>query len=94
MLRPLKASATNNQRRPTAVLLVFCAVFSLLVLVIQTSFTGNQNHYFNPETIRILSDFQSSVQQCVANRGFGLTAHIVDHCKLVLQFPKSTNSSW
>nr|CAJ44461.1 sialyltransferase like protein [Aquilegia formosa x Aquilegia pubescens] len=96
MLRPLKASAANNQRRPiTVLLLVFCAVvFSLLVLIIQTSFTGNQNHNIKAETIQILTNFQSSVQQCVANRGFGLTAHIVDHCKLVLKFPKSTNSSW
>lgn len=43
---------------------------------------------------KILFDFQSSLQQCVANRGLGLTAHIIDHCNLVLQFPKGTNSTW
>lgn len=29
-----------------------------------------------------------------ANRGLGLTAHIIDHCKMVLKFPKGTNSTW
>ncbi|CAI9111603.1 OLC1v1011862C1 [Oldenlandia corymbosa var. corymbosa] len=53
--------------------------------------------HLNPslqEQISILSDFQSSLQQCVANRGLGLTAHIIDHCKLVLKFPPGTNSTW
>ncbi|KAF3435316.1 hypothetical protein FNV43_RR22403 [Rhamnella rubrinervis] len=44
--------------------------------------------------IRVLSEFQSSVRQCVANRGFGLTAHIIDHCNLILKFPEGTNSTW
>ncbi|KAH7518965.1 hypothetical protein FEM48_Zijuj09G0227500 [Ziziphus jujuba var. spinosa] len=44
--------------------------------------------------IRILSEFQSGVQQCVANRGFGLTAHIIDHCNLILKFPEDTKSTW
>ncbi|KAJ0789748.1 putative glycosyl transferase family 29, GT29-like superfamiliy [Helianthus annuus] len=30
----------------------------------------------------------------MANRGFGLTAHIIDHCKLILKFPEGTNSTW
>ncbi|KAL5710562.1 purple acid phosphatase [Ranunculus cassubicifolius] len=94
MLRPhLKGSASS--RRPTVLLLVCVAVFfSLLVLAIQNSFTGNQKYNSSQEQIRILSGFQSKVQQCVANRGFGLTAHIVDHCKLILKFPKGTNSTW
>ncbi|KAL5647641.1 hypothetical protein ACJX0J_041996, partial [Zea mays] len=29
-----------------------------------------------------------------ASRGLGLTAHIIDHCKLVLKFPKGTNNTW
>ncbi|KAF3784511.1 Sialyltransferase-like protein 1 [Nymphaea thermarum] len=29
-----------------------------------------------------------------ASRGLGLTAHIIDHCKLVLKFPEGTNSTW
>ncbi|XP_057489331.1 sialyltransferase-like protein 1 isoform X3 [Actinidia eriantha] len=30
----------------------------------------------------------------LANRGLGLHAHIIDHCKLILKFPESTNSTW
>lgn len=30
----------------------------------------------------------------MARRGLGLTADIIDHCKLVLRFPKGTNSTW
>ncbi|MBA0585927.1 hypothetical protein Gorai_016687, partial [Gossypium raimondii] len=29
-----------------------------------------------------------------ANRGLGLTAHLVDLCKLTLKFPEGTNSTW
>ncbi|XP_064957561.1 sialyltransferase-like protein 5 isoform X2 [Musa acuminata AAA Group] len=29
-----------------------------------------------------------------ASRGLGLTADIIDHCKLVLKFPEGTNSTW
>lgn len=29
-----------------------------------------------------------------ANRGLGLTAHIIDHCNLILKFPEGTNSTW
>ncbi|VAH26996.1 unnamed protein product [Triticum turgidum subsp. durum] len=46
------------------------------------------------DQVRELSGFQSRVQQCVASRGLGLTADIVDHCKLVLKFPEGTNSTW
>ncbi|XP_043707318.1 sialyltransferase-like protein 1 [Telopea speciosissima] len=93
-MRPFKVS--NTYRQPTIPILVCAAVlFSLLVLAIQSSsFTGNRNSDLYREEVRILSDFQSSVQQCVANRGLGLTAHIIDHCKLILKFPEGTNSTW
>jgi hypothetical protein len=29
-----------------------------------------------------------------ANRGLGLSAHIIDHCNLILKFPEGTNSTW
>ncbi|XP_010249221.1 PREDICTED: sialyltransferase-like protein 1 [Nelumbo nucifera] len=94
-MRPLKASS-SNYRRPTFLLLICAAIaFSLLVLAIQTSFfSGNRKYDLNREEIRTLTDFQTSVLQCVANRGLGLTAQIVDHCKLVLKFPEGTNSTW
>ncbi|KAJ6873690.1 hypothetical protein NC651_032517 [Populus alba x Populus x berolinensis] len=89
----------KNKRASILQLVCVAAFFSLAVFVIQSSFfTGDNgssdlNKYFKQE-IRILSDFQSSVKQCVANRGFGLTASIVDHCKLILKFPQGTNSTW
>lgn len=87
---------SNNNRKPAVVhLLCVAAFFSLIVFAIQSSFfTGNRNSDLNKEEIRTLSHFQSSVQQCVANRGLGLTAHIIDHCKLTLKFPQGTNSTW
>ncbi|XP_027102118.1 sialyltransferase-like protein 1 isoform X1 [Coffea eugenioides] len=105
-LSSASTSAANNlaliSRRPALLHLVCAAaVFSLIVFLIQSSFFtgGNQkqravNIHNNEEEFRILSDFQSSVQQCVANRGLGLTAIIIDHCKLVLKFPQGTNSTW
>ncbi|KAM7509319.1 hypothetical protein LguiA_019772 [Lonicera macranthoides] len=98
MTRPMKASSSsiNTTKRPAILHLVFAAcVFSITLFTIQsTFFTGNQKIDSNKEEIRILYDFQSSVQQCVANRGLGLTAHIIDHCKVVLKFPEGTNSTW
>ncbi|KDP41852.1 hypothetical protein JCGZ_26870 [Jatropha curcas] len=94
-MRPYKNS--NNSRRPAAVLHLLCvaAFFSIIVFAIQSSFfAGNRNSDLNKEEIHTLSEFQFSVQQCVANRGLGLTAHIVDHCKLTLKFPEGTNSTW
>ncbi|XP_042969308.1 sialyltransferase-like protein 1 isoform X1 [Carya illinoinensis] len=97
--------ASGNNKRP-ALLHLVCAVvlFSLLFFAIQSSFfSGNQKpdlHRKNQKSdldtaeVRVLSEFQSSVQQCVANRGLGLTAHSIDHCKLILKFPKGTNSTW
>ncbi|KAI9120923.1 hypothetical protein K1719_007956 [Acacia pycnantha] len=95
-MRQHKLSSLSQNRRPSILYLV-CAVafFSLLVFAIQSSFfAGSLSTDRNSGTIRILSDFQSSVQQCVANRGLGLTAHIIDHCKLILKFPEGTNSTW
>ncbi|XP_077227494.1 MALE GAMETOPHYTE DEFECTIVE 2 [Tasmannia lanceolata] len=93
-MKALKPS--NSNRRPTVLLLLAAAIlFSLLVLSIQSSFfTGNRKVYLSKEDVLILSDFQSRVQQCVASRGLGLTARIVDHCKLILTFPEGTNSTW
>ncbi|XP_042413142.1 sialyltransferase-like protein 5 [Zingiber officinale] len=92
-------TAKNNaaSRHPTfiAILLLAALVFSALVVSIQSSlFTGTRTSVADSEEIRILSDFQSTVQQCVASRGLGLTAEIIDHCKLVLKFPQGTNSTW
>ncbi|KAF8398664.1 hypothetical protein HHK36_014519 [Tetracentron sinense] len=94
-MRPLPLKGSAN-RRPILLLRVCAAVFlSLLLLAFQTSFfTGNSKLHLNREDVLILSDFQSSVQQCLANRGLGLTAHVVDHCKLILKFPEGTNSTW
>ncbi|KAJ6814492.1 sialyltransferase-like protein 5 [Iris pallida] len=91
------SSSSSSGPRPTVLLLLGAAlIFSLFVVAIQSSFftTGSRTSDPNREKIRILSDFQSRVQQCVANRGLGMTADIVDHCKLVLKFPPGTNSTW
>ncbi|KAL4577067.1 hypothetical protein LXL04_013168 [Taraxacum kok-saghyz] len=92
MTRPLKPSS----RRPAFLHLICAATaFSLIVFAIQSFFfTGTRTSTLNREDVQILSDFQADVQQCVANRGFGLTAQIIDHCKLVLKFPEGTNSTW
>ncbi|XP_019457242.1 PREDICTED: sialyltransferase-like protein 1 [Lupinus angustifolius] len=89
-------SSLSTNRRPTILYLVFAvSIFSLFLFAIQSSFfSGSINSHRNAETIRILFQFQSTLQQCVANRGLGLTAHIVDHCKLILKYPEGTNSTW
>uniref|UniRef100_A0A0D3DYD9 Sialyltransferase-like protein n=1 Tax=Brassica oleracea var. oleracea TaxID=109376 RepID=A0A0D3DYD9_BRAOL len=87
-------------RSKLTVLQLLCAVavFSVLLFTIQSSFfSDNANRKVNilrPEDIQILSEFQSSVQQCVGDRGLGLSAHIIDHCNLILKFPQGTNSTW
>ncbi|KAL0654373.1 hypothetical protein Bca4012_097064 [Brassica carinata] len=87
-------------RSKLTVLQLLCAVavFSVLLFTIQSSFfSDNANRKVNilrPEDIQILSEFQSSVQQCVRDRGLGLSAHIIDHCNLILKFPQGTNSTW
>ncbi|CAN7019603.1 hypothetical protein IGI04_021603 [Brassica rapa subsp. trilocularis] len=87
--------------RKLTVLQLLCAVavFSILLFVtIQSSLfaTDNSNRklFFHPEVIKILSVFQSSVQQCVGDRGLGLSAHSIDHCNLILKFPQGTNNTW
>ncbi|XP_057489329.1 sialyltransferase-like protein 1 isoform X1 [Actinidia eriantha] len=94
MAGPRKAASSS--KRPALLHLVgAAAIFSLIVFAIQSSlFTGTKKLDTNREEVRILSDFQAHVQQCVANRGLGLHAHIIDHCKLILKFPESTNSTW
>ncbi|KAK7395986.1 hypothetical protein VNO78_16643 [Psophocarpus tetragonolobus] len=87
---------SSLNRRPTVLYLVFAAAFfSLLLFYIQSSFfAGSLASDRNSEAIRVLSNFQSTVKQCVDNRGLGLTAHIIDHCKLILKYPEGTNSTW
>ncbi|CAA6660047.1 unnamed protein product [Spirodela intermedia] len=102
----LKSSVS---RRPTVLLLLSTAlIFSVLIFSIQSTFFSDRRTSANAgsgklgsmpisvrsEDIQILSDFQSQVQQCVASRGLGLTAHIVDYCKIILKFPEGTNSTW
>ncbi|GAU24692.1 hypothetical protein TSUD_323010 [Trifolium subterraneum] len=91
----------QHKQSPSArpkILYLVCAValFSLILFSIQSSFF-NGSFYSDPrtsESIRDLFQFQSTVQQCVANRGLGLTADIIDHCTLVLKYPEGTNSTW
>ncbi|KAL6139369.1 hypothetical protein ACLB2K_057674 [Fragaria x ananassa] len=100
-MRTHKGSNSSN-RRPATVLYLVCAAafFSLVVFAIQSSFFAQSSSSsvkldLNTEQdIRTLSQFQSSVQQCVANRGLGLTADIIDHCNLILNYPPGTNSTW
>ncbi|KAJ9132883.1 hypothetical protein P3X46_033708 [Hevea brasiliensis] len=87
-------NTTLSRRPPVPHLLFVAALFSLLVFAIQSSFFSARNSDLSNEEISALSDFQSSVQQCVANKGLGLTAQIVDLCKLTLKFPEGTNSTW
>ncbi|CAL1391344.1 unnamed protein product [Linum trigynum] len=70
--------------------------FFVFFFFIQSSFfSGSKKSDPNTEgDKRTLSQFQSAVQQCVANRGLGLTALITDHCKMTLKFPEGTNSTW
>ncbi|XP_075520233.1 sialyltransferase-like protein 1 [Primulina tabacum] len=95
-MRMMKALRKTSSRRPP-VLHLFCAsaaLFSLLAFATYSSFFSAGNHQLNSVAIKSLSDFQSTVQQCVASRGLGLTAHIIDHCNLILKFPEGTNSTW
>ncbi|KAG0485346.1 hypothetical protein HPP92_009221 [Vanilla planifolia] len=92
-MRAPKSSTAS--RRPTVVILLGAAlIFSVLILCIQSSYFTGRRTELNKEEINILSNFQSRVQQCVASRGLGLTADIIDHCRLVLKFPEGTNSTW
>ncbi|GER46829.1 sialyltransferase-like protein [Striga asiatica] len=86
----------STRSPPLLHLLCAAAIFSLFFFVFHfSSSPGNQRiSSVNKVDVRILSDFQSDVQQCVANRGLGLTAQIMDHCNLILKFPEGTNSTW
>ncbi|KZV27539.1 CMP-N-acetylneuraminate-beta-galactosamide-alpha-2, 3-sialyltransferase 1 [Dorcoceras hygrometricum] len=92
----MKALRKPSSRRPPILhlLCISAAIFSLVAFATYSSFFSAGNHQLNSVAIKTLSDFQSTVQQCVANRGLGLTAHIIDHCNLVLKFPEGTNSTW
>ncbi|RLM58762.1 hypothetical protein C2845_PM18G10150 [Panicum miliaceum] len=100
MTRAHLVPAAAAQRRPTVALLLGLALaFCLAVLSIQSSFFAapgapGRRLDLDAGDVRELAGFQSRVQQCVASRGLGLTADIIDHCKLVLKFPEGTNSTW
>ncbi|RWR83371.1 sialyltransferase-like protein 1 [Cinnamomum micranthum f. kanehirae] len=99
-MKALKLKGTNRSRPTVFLLLCAAFFFCFLLLSLQSTFffTAKKKNpsslSINKEEISILSDFQSRVQQCVANKGLGLTAHIIDHCKLILKFPEGTNSTW
>ncbi|GKB14557.1 sialyltransferase-like protein 1 [Tanacetum coccineum] len=69
MSRAIKPSS-SSLRRPTFIHLICAATtFSLLVFLIQSYFyTGTRNKSLNVEDVRILSDFQSDVHQCVVTK--------------------------
>ncbi|OEL36464.1 Sialyltransferase-like protein 5 [Dichanthelium oligosanthes] len=96
----MKPSAAGAQRRPTVALLLGLALaFCVAVLSVQSSFFAapgapGRRLDLDAGDVRELAGFQSRVHQCVASRGLGLTADIIDHCKLVLKFPQGTNSTW
>ncbi|XP_057530850.1 sialyltransferase-like protein 1 [Amaranthus tricolor] len=89
---------TQSKHRHSTIKHLVCIIvcFCLFVFFIQSSiFSGSRNpDLSNRLEVEILSQFQSNVQQCVAKRGLGLTAHIIDHCKLKLKYPEGTNSTW
>ncbi|XP_078172552.1 MALE GAMETOPHYTE DEFECTIVE 2 [Carex rostrata] len=93
---PRVPPASGGRQSTVVILLCAALVFSISVLSIQSSFftRGGKSDQRDSEEIRNLYDFQTSVQQCVAKRGLGMTADIIDHCNLVLQFPEGTNSTW
>ncbi|KAL8108948.1 sialyltransferase-like protein 1 [Apium graveolens] len=94
MKRPLhKTSPSSVGRQSILYLISAAAIFTLFLLALQLTFFAGKNK-ITSEHVQILSGFQSTVKQCIANRGLGLTAHIIDHCKLVLKFPEGTNSTW
>ncbi|GAB2278363.1 purple acid phosphatase [Dionaea muscipula] len=89
--------AQTTHRNPILHLVSAVVFFSLVVLAIQsTFFTGGRKQLdlTNREEVGIFSQFQTTVQQCLASRGLGLSAQIIDHCKVVLKFPEGTNSTW
>ncbi|KAG6493509.1 hypothetical protein ZIOFF_048496 [Zingiber officinale] len=49
---------------------------------------------FSALVVSIQSSLFTGEPEMGASRGLGLTAEIIDHCKLVLKFPQGTNSTW
>ncbi|KAJ3675621.1 hypothetical protein LUZ60_004663 [Juncus effusus] len=93
----ISSPAAGRGQSTVLVLLCLAVIFCIFVLSLQSSFftrVGKLSDQINDEEIRILYGFQSDVQQCVAKRGLGLTAHIIDYCNMVLKFPEGTNSTW
>nr|CCH47222.1 similar to sialyltransferase-like protein [Lupinus angustifolius] len=102
-------SSLNSNRRPTILYLVFAvSFFSLFLFAIQSSFFSACMSDLNQLTSEIGGFAKLSKSEpldedrgtyipnrvLIANRGLGLTAHIIDHCKLVLKYPEGTNSTW
>ncbi|KAH9626143.1 hypothetical protein KSS87_006821, partial [Heliosperma pusillum] len=80
----------TKHKNPILHLVCILVCFCLILFFIQSSyFTGSAKLDLSKRLeVDVLSQFQSSVQQCVANRGLGLTADIIDHCKLKLKYPE------
>ncbi|KAK9669837.1 hypothetical protein RND81_13G158000 [Saponaria officinalis] len=90
-------SHTQIKHRHSILQLVGILVcFCVFIFFIQSSlFSGGAKSDLSIRLeVEELLQFQSSVQQCVANRGLGLTADIINHCKLKLKYPEGTNSTW
>ncbi|KAM0864038.1 hypothetical protein ACQ4PT_044194 [Festuca glaucescens] len=102
MTRASSSTQQPSPRRPTVVVLLWLALaFCLAVLSITSPSALTPTPHgaasrldLDSDEVRTLSGFQSRVQQCVASRGLGLTADIVDNCQVFLKFPKGTNSTW
>ncbi|KAL2939603.1 Sialyltransferase-like protein 1 [Bienertia sinuspersici] len=93
-----QSQSQSHSRHPQTVKQLICVIasFSFLLFFVQSSIFrgGRDRHVSIKAEVEILSQFQSNVQQCVAKRGLGLTAQIIDHCKLKLIYPEGTNSTW
>lgn len=92
----MRAHTQSKHRHSIMHLVGILVCFCLFVFFIQSSiFSGGRKvEVLDRLEVEILSQFQSNVQQCVAKRGLGLTADIIDHCKLKLKYPEGTNSTW
>ncbi|KMT06849.1 hypothetical protein BVRB_6g151900 [Beta vulgaris subsp. vulgaris] len=92
----MRTQAQNKHRHSIMRLVCIVVCFCLFVFFIQSSiFTGSGKLDLSTKLeVEMLSKFQTNVQQCVAKRGLGLTADIIDHCKLKLKYPEGTNSTW
>ncbi|KAI4375412.1 hypothetical protein MLD38_013284 [Melastoma candidum] len=89
------SSSSSPRRLPVQHLACLAAILCLLIFTLQsTSFSGNRTSYVSSRDAQVLTQFQSGLQQCVANRGLGMTAEIIDHCNVILKFPEGTNSTW